>query len=132
MEEFTNPDSANPDSANPDLHQPKPHGGRRAGQGVPWFPVAATSAGLVFVLCAVVAVAARRALVLTGNRRLHLVILAFALLAAKNLAKAVGLVVGGAEGEATELAFSLVDLAAVALIAWALVRPGLARARGDA
>lgn len=76
----------------------------------------AFTAALVGVVSAVIAVASWRALLRTGNRRITLVVVAFALLAAKNLAKALVLA-SGREGETLELLFSLADLAAVVLIA---------------
>lgn len=85
--------------------------------------LAAGSAGLVAILCGAVAVAAWRAVVRTGNRRIHLVAAAFALLSAKNLVKTVGLAKGNPESATLELVFSLCDLAAVALIAVPLLTP---------
>jgi hypothetical protein len=85
---------------------------------------AAISAGIVAVLCGAIAAASWRALVRTGNPRIRLVILAFSLLAAKNLVKSVRLASGAPESGGLELAFSLVDLAAVALIAWPLLMRG--------
>ncbi|MEK6986438.1 MAG: hypothetical protein AABX89_08700 [Candidatus Thermoplasmatota archaeon] len=76
----------------------------------------AFTAALVGLVSAVVAVASWRALVRTGNRRIAFVIVAFALLAAKNIAKAMVLASGRDEGS-LELLFSLADLAAVVLIA---------------
>lgn len=83
--------------------------------------VAALSAGIVAVLCGAIALASWRALLRTGNGRIRLVVLAFTLLAAKNLLKSVRLASGAPESGGLELAFSLVDLAAVALIAWPLL-----------
>lgn len=77
---------------------------------------AALTASLVALVCAVVAAASWRALVRTGNRRIGFVVAAFALLAAKNLAKAL-LAAASLEDGAAELLFSLADLVAVALIA---------------
>lgn len=85
--------------------------------------VAALSAGAVAILCGAIAVASWRAVVRTGNRRIQLVVAAFALLAAKNLAKAIRLASGEPDTPVYELAFSLADLAAVALIAWPLLVP---------
>lgn len=76
----------------------------------------ALTAALVGLVSAVVAVASWRALVRTGNRRIALVVVAFALLAAKNLAKSL-LLASGRDDEGLELLFSLADLAAVVLIA---------------
>ncbi|MES2154159.1 MAG: hypothetical protein V4510_03400 [bacterium] len=77
--------------------------------------------GAVAILCALIAFGAWRAVVRTGNRRIHFVVLAFLLLAVKSLVKAVDLA-DGHEGSAfEESAFSLADLAAVALIAWPLL-----------
>ena len=83
---------------------------------------AAVSAGLVAMVCTVIAVASWRAVVRTGNRGIQLVVLAFILLAAKNLVKCLRLAAGLPEGSAWELTFSLVDLGAVALIAWPILR----------
>jgi hypothetical protein len=82
---------------------------------------AALSVGLVAVLCGAVAIAAWRAVVRTGNPRIRLVVVAFALLAAKNLFKAVRLAGGASESAGLELLFSLIDLGAVGLIAWPLL-----------
>ena len=82
---------------------------------------ASLSVGVVAVLCGAVAVAAWRAVVRTGNPRIRLVVAAFSLLAAKNLVKSVRLASGARESAGLELAFSLVDLAAVGLIAWPLL-----------
>ncbi|HUR69971.1 MAG TPA: DUF5985 family protein [Candidatus Thermoplasmatota archaeon] len=82
----------------------------------------ATVAGVVAILCAVVAVAAWRAMVRTGNRGITLVSLAFALLALKGGLKAWNLAFRGPESPTIELVFSLVDLTAVGLIAWPILR----------
>jgi hypothetical protein len=82
---------------------------------------AAISSGTVAILCGIIALASWRALLRTGNARIRLVVLAFSLLAAKNLVKCVRLASGSPESGGLELAFSLVDLAAVALIAWPLL-----------
>jgi hypothetical protein len=82
---------------------------------------AAASAGVVAVLCGAIAFASWRAVVRTGNPRIQFVVGAFALLAVKNLVKCIVLASGQDESPAMELAFSLTDLAAVALIAWPLV-----------
>lgn len=84
---------------------------------------AALSAGVVALLCGAIAVASWRAVVRTGNRRIQLVVAAFAILAAKNLVKALLLSSGRPDSPELELAFSLVDLLAVALIAWPLLAP---------
>ena len=84
---------------------------------------AALSAGVVALLCGAIAVASWRAVVRTGNRRIQLVVAAFAILALKNLAKALLLSSGRPDSPALELAFSLTDLVAVALIAWPLFAP---------
>ncbi len=78
--------------------------------------MAAFSAGLVALLCAVIAAASWRALLRTANRRIALVVAAFAILALKNLVKCILLVQRG-ENPAFELVFSLTDLTAVGLIA---------------
>lgn len=85
--------------------------------------VPAVVAAVVGVLCAIIAVAAWRAMLETGNRGIQLVSLAFALLAVKGLAKATYLAAVGRETVLLELGFSLLDLAAVLLIAWPLLRP---------
>jgi hypothetical protein len=83
--------------------------------------MAAASAGAVAVLCGAIAIASWRAVVRTGNPRIQFVVAAFALLAAKNLVKCIVLASRTDESAALELAFSLGDLAAVALIAWPLL-----------
>ena len=85
---------------------------------------AAVSAGAVAILSAVIAVAAWRAVIHTGNRAIYGVVAAFALLAVKNLLKSVNLAAGVHEGPGQELAYSLVDFAAVALIAVPILRRG--------
>lgn len=87
----------------------------------PELTVAAVSVGVVAILCAVIAYGCRRAVLRTGNRRIQYVTFAFLLLAAKNLLKAIDLASGAQENTLMELAFSLADLAAVALIAWPLL-----------
>ncbi|MEA3137568.1 MAG: hypothetical protein QOC71_1849 [Thermoplasmata archaeon] len=81
---------------------------------------AALIAGVVALLCGAIAVASWRAVVRTGNRRIQLVVAAFAILAAKNLVKSLRLAAHQPDSPALELVFSLVDLLAVALIAWPL------------
>lgn len=93
--------------------------------------MAAASAGVVAVLCGAIAVASWRAVVRTGNARIQFVVAAFAVLAAKNLAKCIVLARGTDESAGLELTFSLVDLLAVALIAWPLLLPRGGRARGE-
>lgn len=85
------------------------------------FELAALNVGLVAVLCGLIAAATWRAVLRTGNRRIGYVTAAFALLTLKNLVKAVLLSSSGGESAAMEIAFSLTDLVAVALIAWPLV-----------
>ena len=89
---------------------------------------AAAIAGLAALLCGAIAVASWRAVVRTGNRRILLVVAAFAILALKNLVKALRLASGEPDSPTLELLFSLTDLAAVALIAWPLFAPGARRA----
>jgi hypothetical protein len=84
---------------------------------------AAVSAGIAAVLCGAIAVASWRAVVRTGNRRIQLVVAAFAILGVKNLVKALRLASGEPDSGTLELLFSLTDLAAVALIAWPLLAP---------
>jgi hypothetical protein len=85
---------------------------------------AAASATIVAILSAVISLAAYRVLLRNGNRTLWYVIVAFGIIALKNLAKA-GVLIGlGAEDTWMELAFSLADLAAVALIAAPIVKRG--------
>jgi UDP-N-acetylmuramyl pentapeptide phosphotransferase/UDP-N-acetylglucosamine-1-phosphate transferase len=82
----------------------------------------ATSAAVTAVvsaLCAVVAVAAWRAMLRTGNRAIGFVVAAFVVLSLKNLSKALDLADGS---DGVELAFSLADLLAVGLIAFPLLR----------
>jgi hypothetical protein len=81
---------------------------------------AAFNAGLVAVLSGIVAAAAWRALVRTGNRNVGYIIAAFALLALKNLAKAAALS-SDMDGPDQEFLFSLVDLVVVGLIAYPIV-----------
>lgn len=83
----------------------------------PSVEVSAFNAGLVAVLCAIIAAASWRVLQRTGNRAIGYVVAAFALLSLKNLAKALTLASVGDESGWHELAFSLTDLVAVALIA---------------
>lgn len=82
---------------------------------------AALNAGLVAVLCGIIAGATWRALLRTGNRAIGFVTIAFVLLSVKNLVKALVLASDVGEGPVLEFAFSLTDLVAVALIAWPLV-----------
>lgn len=79
-------------------------------------------AGLVGLVSLGIAAAAWRALVRTGNRLLGSVTAAFVLVAVKNLAKAAFAFTGAPETDARETLFSLMDLGAVALIAWPIVR----------
>jgi hypothetical protein len=81
----------------------------------------AVMAGLVAVLCGLVAGAAWRVLLRTGNRAIAFVVAAFALLSLKSLAKALVLAGPGGEADWHELVFSVADLVAVALIAWPLL-----------
>lgn len=83
----------------------------------PSVEVSAFNAGLVALLCAIIAAASWRVLQRTGNRAIGYVVAAFALLSLKNLAKALTLASVGDESGWHELAFSLTDLVAVALIA---------------
>lgn len=87
----------------------------------PTVEFAAVNAGLVALLCAIIAGASWRAMQRTGNRAITYVVAAFALLSLKNLVKALTLSASGAETGWHELAFSLVDLVAVALIATPLL-----------
>jgi len=83
---------------------------------------AAVNAGLVAVLCGMIAGAAWRAMLRTGNKSIGYVIAAFVLLSLKNLVKALTLTAVGDESATQEFAFSLMDLIAVGLIAWPLLR----------
>lgn len=83
--------------------------------------VSAVNAGLVALVCAVIAAASWRAMQRTGNRAIGYVVAAFALLALKSLAKALTLASIGDESGWHELAFSLADLVAVGLIATPLL-----------
>lgn len=83
--------------------------------------VSALNAGLVALLCAVIAAASWRAMLRTGNPAIGYVIAAFVLLSVKNLVKALTLAAVGDETGWHEFAFSLADLVAVALIAWPLL-----------
>lgn len=89
---------------------------------VPDLTLPAVVAGVVGTLCAVIAIAAWRAMLHTGNRGITLVSIAFGVLSAKNFAKSVNLAIRKEEGPGLELLFSLLDLTAVALIAWPLLR----------
>lgn len=83
----------------------------------PAFEVSALNAGLVAILCALIAAASWRVLLRTGNRAIGWVVAAFVLLSLKNLAKALTLASIGPETSWHEFIFSLVDLVAVGLIA---------------
>ena len=97
---------------------------RRLGRRVdPGLAAAATSAGTVAILAGAIAIASWRAVVRTGNRRIQFVTVAFAILAGKNLAKALHLAGGSPESSLLELVFSLCDVAAVGLIATTLLVP---------
>lgn len=85
------------------------------------FPVA--SAGLISGLAFLVSGAAWRSMLRTGNPSLLFVVAAFAVLGAKNLAKAVLLLSGGV-GAAWEVAFTVADVAVVGLFAWPLLAGG--------
>ena len=78
-------------------------------------------AALVGMVSLVVAGGAWRGLIRTGNKSMGYVVGAFALIAVKNLAKAAFAVGGLPDTQAREMVFSLMDLGAVALIAWPLV-----------
>jgi hypothetical protein len=79
----------------------------------------AVNALLVAALAALVAAGAWRALLRTGNATIGYVVAGFLVLAGKNLLKA--FLWGSVGEEAKEVAFSLLDLAAVLLIAYPLV-----------
>lgn len=83
--------------------------------------VSSLNAGLVALLCAIIAAASWRAMQRTGNRAIGYVVAAFVLLSLKNLVKGLTLAAAGDETGWHELAFSLTDLVAVALIAWPLL-----------
>lgn len=83
--------------------------------------VSAINAGLVALVCAVIAAASWKAMLRTGNKAIGYVVAAFVLLSLKGLAKALTLASVGDETGWHELAFSLVDLLAVVLIAWPLL-----------
>lgn len=83
--------------------------------------VSSVNAGLVALLCAIIAAASWRAMQRTGNRAIGYVVAAFVLLSLKNLVKALTLASLGSETGWHELAFSLADLVAVALIATPLL-----------
>jgi hypothetical protein len=83
--------------------------------------VSALNAGLVSLLCAIIAAASWRAMQRTGNRAIGYVVAAFVLLSLKNLVKALTLASLGDETGWHEFAFSLADLVAVGLIAWPLL-----------
>ena len=90
--------------------------------------VAAVVAGAVGLVAAVVAFAAWRATLRSGNRAILFVVAAFGLLALKGAAKAWSLSGGEPESRNVELLFSLVDLAVVGLVAWPLLTRRRARA----
>lgn len=79
--------------------------------------VSAVNAGLVALVCAIIAAASWRVLQRTGNRGIAPVVAAFVLLSLKGLAKALTLAAVGDETGWHELVFSLTDLVAVLLIA---------------
>lgn len=83
--------------------------------------VEATIIAGVAVLAAIVAVLAWRSMQRSGNPGIRFVVAGFTLLTVKNGVKAALLAAGGADAP-WELAFSLADLASVALIATPLVR----------
>jgi hypothetical protein len=85
------------------------------------FPVA--SAGLIGGLALLVSGAAWRSMLRTGNASILFVAAAFAVMGAKNVAKAVLLLTGGV-GAPWEVAFTLADLAVVGLVAWPLLSGG--------
>lgn len=85
--------------------------------------VPALISAVVATVCAVLAFAAWRALVRTGNANIGFVVAAFALMAAKALAKAFTLGALEHEGPEVELLFTLVDVTVVALFAWPILRP---------
>lgn len=87
------------------------------------FPVA--SAGLISGLAFLISGAAWRAMLRTGNGALAFVVAAFAVMGAKNLAKAALLLGVGDVGVPWEVAFTLCDVAVVGLVAWPVLRrPG--------
>jgi hypothetical protein len=86
--------------------------------------IPAVIAAVVATVCAVLAFASWRAVVRTGNRAIQFVVLAFSVMAAKNLAKAVSLGSGTPESPELELVFTLFDVTAVSLFAWPILRTG--------
>jgi len=78
-------------------------------------------AAVVGTICLLLALASWRALLRTGNRGIYWVVAAFATLSFKNFVKAFTLS-AGSETDALELIFSLLDLVAVSLFAWPLLR----------
>lgn len=85
------------------------------------FTAVAITAGLVALTCIAVSIASRRALVRTGNGAIAYFVWAFALLGIKNAVKSYRAWSGLTDTYAIESAFSIVDLVAVALIAWPII-----------
>jgi len=86
--------------------------------------VPALIAAVVGTLCFLLAAASWRAMLKTGNRAIYYVMAAFAILGLKAYAKSYNLATVGQESPALELVFSLMDLSAVALFAWPILRRG--------
>jgi hypothetical protein len=84
--------------------------------------LAATAAAVVGTASVVIAVAAWRSLLASGNRNIGFVVAAFAVLAAKSFVKSTTLA-SGEEGAGVELALTLCDLVVVGLFAWPILFP---------
>lgn len=80
--------------------------------------VVGVAAGCAALTCAGLSAASWRALVRTGNRMILWLVLGFALLGLKNAVKSYRAVADLPDSFFVEIAFSLADLAAVALMAW--------------
>lgn len=92
--------------------------------------IAVVNASVVAALSAAVSAGAWRAMLRTGNSRITLVAIAFAILAAKSVAKAAFLLSEGRVPATVEIAFGVADVAMVGLIAWPLLAAPRAEARG--
>ena len=86
--------------------------------------VPAIIAAVVATICGLLAAAAWRAVLRTGNPAIGWVVAAFCVLSLKNYAKAFTLASGESEGSTVELTFTLLDLLAVAFLAWPILRNG--------
>lgn len=83
--------------------------------------VVGVAAGCAALTCAGLAAASWRALVRTGNGMILWLVLGFALLGLKNAVKSYRAFVDLPDSFGIEIAFSLVDLVAVVLMAWPFI-----------